>query len=267
MIDDQSNDSTPEILSNFGAKIRILKGFGLGAGPARNLGIEASTSDYLAFLDADDIWFPEKLESQLPFIEEGVIVGAYAVYVTGPNHKRVGTSIRTVDDTDANLMLRKKEGIPALLSSWILKKSDIEKNGLFDPEYRVAQDYEFLIRHVSAGLRLVVARKELVRYLIHVTSETASSYIQQYLTAHYVKKDIRRTTGLDLNTWLKQAQDFNLIRSAKAGFHFRKALVATGSARTYHLVLLNAAMSAILNPKDFVGKFRRQGPRFRRSVK
>lgn len=267
VIDDNSSDSTLEILGTFGSKIKVLKAFGLGAGPARNLGIEAATSEYVAFLDADDIWFPEKLESQIPLLEEGVIVGTYSKYVTGTKFKRLGSSIRTVDDTEANLMLRQREGMPALLSTWVLKKSDIEKHGLFNPEYLVAQDYEFLMRHVSGGLRMVVIRKELARYLIHITSETASSYIQQYLTAHYVKKDIRRISGLDLDTWLKQAQKQKIMRSARAGFYFRKALVATGSARTYHQVLLNASISALLNPKDFVWKFRKQGPRLRSSAK
>jgi len=267
VIDDNSSDSTLEILGKFGSKIKVLKGFGLGAGPARNVGIEAATSEYVAFLDADDIWIPEKLESQLPYLDEGVVVGAYAKYVSGPKFKRVGSSIRTVDNKEANLMLRRREGMPALLSTWVLKKSDIEKYGLFDPMYLVAQDYEFLMRHVSAGLKMVVIRKELVRYLIHISSETASTYVQQYLTAHYVKKDIQGTLGLDLDTWLDQAEKQKIMKSARAGYHFRKALVATGSARTYHQVLVNAAISAFLNPKDFIWKFRRQGPSFRSSAK
>ena len=268
VIDDNSTDSTPQILDSFGAKIKVLQGFGKGAGPARNLGIEASTSEYIAFLDSDDVWVAEKLESQLPHLSQGVVVGAYSTYVSGDNFRRVGTSIRTGNDSAANLMLINREAMPSLLSTWVLKKSDIEKNGLFDPRYLVAQDYEFIMRLVAAGLRMVVVRKQLVLYRLHAISETSSGYVQQYLTAHYVRKDIKESSGLELDEWLKEAySEKKLFRSALAGFHFRKALVATGSSRTYHLVLANAVISAFLGPQDFIRKFRRQGPKFRSSAK
>ncbi len=73
--DDQSSDSSMDLLMEFAAQDeRVLpktapeRG---GAGRARNLAIERARGDYVAFLDSDDLWLPEKTEKQLAFAAEG----------------------------------------------------------------------------------------------------------------------------------------------------------------------------------------------------
>ena len=68
VIDDNSNDGTSTYLASIDdERIITLSTLGVGAPQARNLGIEKATGEYIAFLDADDFWFPEKLERQLEF--------------------------------------------------------------------------------------------------------------------------------------------------------------------------------------------------------
>ncbi|WP_157208633.1 glycosyltransferase family 2 protein [Mariniflexile maritimum] len=73
LIDDGSTDKTVEIVTNFMAKnpnIKLLKNdINLGAAISRNKGIDAAQGDYIAFLDADDIWKPEKLQVQIKFMQ------------------------------------------------------------------------------------------------------------------------------------------------------------------------------------------------------
>jgi glycosyltransferase involved in cell wall biosynthesis len=64
VIDDKSEDSTLQVLESFGRRITALRGPGRGSSVARNLGILAATGDHIAFLDADDLWLPHKLERQ-----------------------------------------------------------------------------------------------------------------------------------------------------------------------------------------------------------
>lgn len=73
LIDDFSTDKTLEIVIQFlihNPNIKLLKNeINSGAAISRNKGLEASQGDYIAFLDADDIWKPEKLELQLKFMQ------------------------------------------------------------------------------------------------------------------------------------------------------------------------------------------------------
>ena len=73
LIDDNSTDNTLGIAQSFSNKysnIKLLKNStNLGAAISRNLGTEKSKGDFIAFLDADDLWKPEKLEKQLDFVK------------------------------------------------------------------------------------------------------------------------------------------------------------------------------------------------------
>lgn len=72
IVDDCSTDDSVSMVKAFAdPRIRLLQnGTNLGPGGTRNVGIRAASGRFLAFLDADDQWFPEKLERQLAFMKE-----------------------------------------------------------------------------------------------------------------------------------------------------------------------------------------------------
>ena len=63
--DDGSSDSTETLVSSYGDRVRYLKQNNQGPAAARNLGVCAARGEFIAFLDADDLWHPEKLERQI----------------------------------------------------------------------------------------------------------------------------------------------------------------------------------------------------------
>ena len=74
IVDDCSKDSTVEIVRQYSKKDGRIKLFlqnvNLGAGQARNRAIKEAEGQYIAFLDSDDLWYPEKLEKQLNFMQK-----------------------------------------------------------------------------------------------------------------------------------------------------------------------------------------------------
>ena len=63
--DDGSTDSTSAVVATYGTRVRYLRQSNSGPAAARNLGVSVAKGDFIAFLDADDLWHPEKLECQI----------------------------------------------------------------------------------------------------------------------------------------------------------------------------------------------------------
>ncbi|MGH7825141.1 MAG: glycosyltransferase family A protein [Candidatus Binatia bacterium] len=63
--DDGSTDGTADIIAEFGEPVHCLRQTNQGPAASRNLGARAATGDFIAFLDADDLWHPDKLERQM----------------------------------------------------------------------------------------------------------------------------------------------------------------------------------------------------------
>ena len=88
LVDDASHDNSAEIISEIiessGKRIRLIrKEINAGAAEARNTGIDASAGRYIAFLDADDVWMPDKLEKQIAFMEKTGASFAFHSYEFG----------------------------------------------------------------------------------------------------------------------------------------------------------------------------------------
>lgn len=65
VVDDGSKDRSVEVARSFGARVRVIEQPNSGPSAARNAGIDAATGDWVALLDADDMWLPHKIERQL----------------------------------------------------------------------------------------------------------------------------------------------------------------------------------------------------------
>ena len=97
--DDCSKDSSVEVIKKIIDKDQRIKLFSLlknvGAAAARNVAIEHANGQYIAFLDSDDVWEPEKLERQLAFMKENKYAFTYSeCYVMEEDGKKTGSFIR-----------------------------------------------------------------------------------------------------------------------------------------------------------------------------
>lgn len=104
LVDDASSDKSAEIISDIiessGKRIRLIrKERNAGAAEARNTGIDASAGRYIAFLDADDVWMPDKLEKQIAFMEKTGASFAFHSYEFGNELARPTGKIVHVPET------------------------------------------------------------------------------------------------------------------------------------------------------------------------
>lgn len=84
LVDDASTDKTVQIIKGFAEKDNRIKLFQLaknsGNGVARNAALEKATGKYIAYLDADDLWFPTKLEKQIQFLKANNLPFTFSFY-------------------------------------------------------------------------------------------------------------------------------------------------------------------------------------------
>ncbi|MEM6685812.1 MAG: glycosyltransferase family 2 protein [Bacteroidota bacterium] len=111
LVDDASSDRTVEILKSYAAiddriKIHILK-TNSGAAIARNTAIEKASGAYIAFLDADDLWKPEKLAKQIAFMQEKDIAVSFSSYeLMDESGRSLGKMVKALPKVDFSKMLK-----------------------------------------------------------------------------------------------------------------------------------------------------------------
>jgi glycosyltransferase involved in cell wall biosynthesis len=184
---DDSTDGTAQIAESLGA--RVLSNGTAGLPAARNRGIRASSQPWIAFLDSDDIWEPEKIERQMElaaqnpdvvlvvcdykiFDESGIVFeSALDKYRSGyeKQPRRSCAQGVIIDELDAGFA----DATYLLLSSNVMVRRDVlEVTGLFDESLYSADDFDCFMR-VLANHHLGVVEAMLVRRREHENNTSA----------------------------------------------------------------------------------------------
>jgi len=156
IVDDGSRDDTLKIATTAAEKdsrIKVIPTSNRGAAGARNAGIEASVGTYVAFLDADDIWLPRKLEEQLRAFESeaevrSVRCGACLV----DDDLGVISRRPCYDSKDVLLEILLFQNPSPWMSTLVVDRSVFTEIGLFDTSLEMIEDWEFAIRLARLGL-------------------------------------------------------------------------------------------------------------------
>jgi glycosyltransferase involved in cell wall biosynthesis len=171
VVDDASNDNTSEVVASFhDQRIRLIRHeTKKGGSAARNTGILASKCDYIAFLDDDDEWFPDKLAKQVNILlasppEVGCVYTGY-VMVDRTSGGVIDHRLPTKrGDLSKDLLM--SNCVAGGTSSALLRKNCLQKVGLFDENLPRSQDYDLWIRIANVFLFEYIP-EPLFKYYIH----------------------------------------------------------------------------------------------------
>lgn len=170
VVDNFSTDDTEGVVAACGLRdLTYVKFANHGIiAASRNVGLRAARGEYVAFLDADDLWVPEKLAVQVPHLSDGSI-GVVASDLRYTGARRYAPSARGrgpggFRDYAYEEIVR---GNPIATSSVVARRADLERVGGFDesPALRVIEDWDLWLR-LAVGTRLRVLAQPLVTYRI-----------------------------------------------------------------------------------------------------
>jgi teichuronic acid biosynthesis glycosyltransferase TuaG len=192
IVDDGSTDDTAEVARSLvaaDARVRYTRRPNGGQGAARNTGLGEARGRLIAFLDADDLWLPEKLSAQLAVLEEK---GVDLVYTDGyifsddeaespeehfyilPGEARGVEMFRTLFNSNRIGTL-----------SVLVKRAALDAVGLFDEDraYQNCEDYDLWMRMARNGASFYGMTEKLTRYRRHAdaTTYTASRLLTPML--------------------------------------------------------------------------------------
>jgi glycosyltransferase involved in cell wall biosynthesis len=173
VVADCCTDGTTDAVREYSGHVRLLFSDAGSAAAARNAGARAATAEWLAFLDADDCWLPEKLQRQLHKVADS---NTALVYTDRYNFGDLGDlpevhgTIQPLfaGDVFVDLLVL---GNHITLSSVLVRRDVFRALGGFTETLKNAEDWELWTR-VAAGHRVEACTEPLVRYRLHASSKS-----------------------------------------------------------------------------------------------
>jgi glycosyltransferase involved in cell wall biosynthesis len=235
--------------------ISYLKQENLGASVARNTGVQAARGEFVAFLDADDLWLPNYLDAQMKFIRArgADLVCGDANMFGEPETEGQSYMTLLMNDAPASddvSFLQLVEASRCLITSGIVaRREQLLDAGLFDPALRTAQDFDMWLRLALKGARLSYQRQVLLKYRCRadgLTGDEINSHQRELRVFDKIEKDY------DLSATDRE-QVLQVIRDRRALLHFE-------------LGKLYAARGDFETARDSFAKSRRLKPALKKSV-
>jgi len=177
VVNNGSTDNSLEILKRYGNRICLVDQENLGQSGARKSGLMRTTGDFIAFLDADDVWEPSKIEKQmLLFSPTTELVYCGIKRFNESSQKFFSTQLPQFKGSCASAFI-KYPGVSIVLSgesTAIFSRALLEKVGGFDPELNSAAGWDFF-RRCSMFTDFDFVPEALTNYRIHGSNMSRSS--------------------------------------------------------------------------------------------
>lgn len=191
VIDDGSTDETSQIAGSFGDPIRVLYQKNSGPPAARNHGLREAKGDFIGFLDADDMWAPQKLSWQLE------------AFHNDPELQAVGGKLQRIILPGGTQENRQFVALPEdwdafSLGTILIRKSVFQKIGNFDEDLFMADDIDWFLRLREADIKVENLSQVVHFYRRHDQNLTGDEKRDRLYLMRALKKALDRKKNLFL---------------------------------------------------------------------
>lgn len=203
VIDDASDQDIASLLRPYKERVQYVRKERSGPAASRNFGIKLARGEYLAFLDHDDLWHPDKLQAQVRALDERpqcALAYCYPILIDGEGKPISNEKPSSFPSGDVTLDFLGANRITTF-SATLIRKSILEKTGFLDeaPEMTTADDYDMWLR-ISDVAEIVFVPGDLVSYRIHA-GNLLKNYDQNlrahiYVLDKFVKRSAKLERGL-----------------------------------------------------------------------
>jgi len=241
-----------------------------GAGPARNLAIEHARGEFIAFLDADDVWLPDLLASQYVFMQRHAYDMVYCdAQMFGLNSAYLRTFMQDApSDGEANFNSILDLRCNVITSGTLARRSKIVAVGMFETDRVRAHDFHLWLRMAKAGAKIGYQKKVLLKYRVGtggISGDSISRVEREIAAFERVRQTIdldaeqqqivtRRIAGLEADLAVEQGKSFLLSGD------YREAAVAFRVANRHRRSIKLAAISwlARIAPRALVKHYKQK---------
>jgi glycosyltransferase involved in cell wall biosynthesis len=168
VVDDGSRDATASVVRRFGNRVRLISTSNNGVARARNCGIGQARGDYIAFLDADDVWKPSKIERQMELFRQDPGLGL--VYTALEIVDQAGQTISVQNAPEPCAVQRQTLllGTPSvgLAQSGVIPAAVLREIGAFDERLSTSADGDLVCR-IAAKHPVAAVQTPLTLYRQH----------------------------------------------------------------------------------------------------
>ena len=165
VVDDGSKDGTAESIEKRGfSNLLVLRQDNAGPASARNFGLSRARGEFVAFLDADDMWLEGKLGIQLQIMADHPYAGIVMGNTVGFGEHAEDGDHRFLANWESRQFLQ--------LGSALVRRQVFDKAGMFDPALRYAEDVDWFLRVREAGVTIVEHADPVLRYRRHTNNMT-----------------------------------------------------------------------------------------------
>jgi glycosyltransferase involved in cell wall biosynthesis len=189
VVDDGSTDNTAALVQRYSEGVEYIRQPQSGAGAARNRGLAAAAGNFIAFLDSDDLWLPEKAERQVGLLDEN------------PEIEAVFSQVQMFFSPE--LEEQERQGIwcpdqpmPGYLpGTMLIRRSSFLRVGQFETKWAVGEFMSWYLRACEAGLRSMVMEGCLYLRRVHKTNKGRVSSDQTDQRFEILKASLDRRRG------------------------------------------------------------------------
>lgn len=218
VLNDGSDDETASVLQKYGDSIRAIHQQNSGLAKTRNNGIALATGDWVAFLDHDDYWQPEKLWLQLKAAEKTNYDVVYTNAANFVDTKRV-TELRSEPEAmvEGDLLAHLLQDNFIVVSSVMIKRTVIQQIGGFDSSLPSVEDWDLWLKLSSQGVRFAAVREPVTMYQWRAGSMSKNFELMRTTRQKIVRRALESERAKALS-WSARRRALASIESCSAWF-------------------------------------------------